>query len=244
MNRADASQQPSAPSLEEFEQYEGLDLSYTPQQLDGVDATYCLRYLRAVRDCVAATVDEDGRPAARVIDVMGVARDTVYLLTPRGKMFKSELSLAPWIALVGQTPDYRTVRLKGKVAEPPTSQRKTLVDTLYALNPTLAELYPDDSRQIFDVLCLSEGEGEYYDLGQSPLVRVPFAIGDVSPSRRGQFEITAACIECGVCMRQCPGRCIKTGKPYSIAQEHCLRCGLCREVCPCRAVRQIGDIED
>ena len=37
-----------------------------------VDADFCLRYLREVRDVAFATVDEDGLPAVRVIDVMMV----------------------------------------------------------------------------------------------------------------------------------------------------------------------------
>ena len=35
-----------------------------------IDAGYCLRFLRRIRDCSFATVDAEGLPAVRVIDVM------------------------------------------------------------------------------------------------------------------------------------------------------------------------------
>ena len=41
-------------------------------ELEDIDAAYCLLFLREVRDAAFATVDEEGLPAVRVIDVMMV----------------------------------------------------------------------------------------------------------------------------------------------------------------------------
>lgn len=45
-----------------------------------VDADSCLRFLREVRDVAFATVDEDGLPAVRVIDVMMVEGGRLYFV--------------------------------------------------------------------------------------------------------------------------------------------------------------------
>ena len=53
----------------------------------------------------------------------------------------------------------------------------------------------------------------------------------------------AGCIGCGACAEHCPQRCIETGTPYQIQQEHCLHCGNCHAVCPVQAVeRKTGQV--
>ena len=48
-----------------------------------IDAGYCLRFLRRIRDCSFATVDAEGLPAVRVIDVMHVEDGRLFFLAPR-----------------------------------------------------------------------------------------------------------------------------------------------------------------
>lgn len=48
-----------------------------------IDAGYCLRFLRRIRDCSFATVDAEGLPAVRVIDVMHVEDGRLFFLALR-----------------------------------------------------------------------------------------------------------------------------------------------------------------
>ena len=50
-----------------------------------------LQMMREIKDCTFATLDGEGRPATRIIDVMRVEEDGLYFLTARGKDFYSQL---------------------------------------------------------------------------------------------------------------------------------------------------------
>ena len=119
---------------------------------------------------------------------------------------------------------------------PGVDEQAALVDRIFELNPSMNLLYPGDARYICDVFYIAEGQGEYFDLGQSPIFRKSFFIGEETDCAAGTFLITDACIECGTCAAACPERCIAAGSPYAIDQPHCLRCGLCSEVCPVQAI--------
>lgn len=221
-----------------FAEGEGLTLSAIPYSVE-VDAAWCLRFLRAIRDVAFATVDADGLPSVRVIDVMAVTRERLYFLAPRGKAFHEDVVRERFVAVVGQAPDYRTCRFRGKVAHPEgAAAQRALVDAIFDLNPSMSLLYPGESRYICDVFYIEDGEGEYFDLGQSPIFRKPFKIGG-EPDVRGTFRVTDACTGCGTCASACPERCIEPGSPYEIDQSHCLRCGICREACPAQAIEKL-----
>lgn len=218
-----------------FKKGEGLDLAAIPDSKE-VGAAWCLRFLRAIRDVAFATVDAEGLPSVRVIDVMAVTDSRLYFLAPRGKAFHDDVMRERFVAVVGQTPDYRTCRIRGKVVHPEgEAVQCALVDAIFELNPSMNLLYAGDARYICDVFYIEEGEGEYFDLGQSPVFRKPFKIGG-QPDVRGTFLITDACIECGTCAAACPEQCIAAGSPYEIDQSHCLRCGICHEACPVQAI--------
>lgn len=85
-----------------------------------IDAEYCLRFPRRIRDCSFATVDAEGLPAVRVIDVMHVEDGRLYFLTPRGKEFSDSC---------------RGVRMKGKLGKPRASRRNRIVRS--RLSPAL-----------------------------------------------------------------------------------------------------------
>ena len=219
-----------------FAEGEGLDLSAIPQS-DEVDAAWCLRFLRAIRDVSFATVDEDGLPSVRIIDVMMVERDRLYFLAPRGKAFHEDVVREGYVAIVGQTHDYRTCRLRGPVSRPEDAEeQRALVDAIFELNPSMNLIYPGDARYICDVFCIAEGEGEYFDLGQKPIFRKPFMLSGEARCSKGTFLVTDACIGCGTCAEKCPEECVAPGAPYEIDQSHCLRCGICFECCPVQAI--------
>lgn len=48
-----------------------------------METSECLNLLREVRDCAFATIDKDGQPAVRIIDVMLVEGERLYFCTAR-----------------------------------------------------------------------------------------------------------------------------------------------------------------
>lgn len=205
---------------------------------DDIDAGYCLRFLREVRDVAFATTDEAGLPAVRIIDVMMVEGGRLYFVAARGKAFYADVMRTRFVAIVGQSTDFRTCRLRGAVEHPDDeAEQHRLVDRIFELNPSMQELYPGDSRYVLEAFYLQDAQGEYFDLSGTPIVRVPFALGSAREAVAG-FVITDRCVGCGTCAEACPEQCIATGSPYEIAQVHCLRCGRCAEVCPHDAIER------
>ena len=203
-----------------------------------IDAGYCLRFLRRIRDCSFATVDAEGLPAVRVIDVMHVEDGRLFFLAPRGKEFYREILRNPVVAIVGQTTDFRTCRLRGRAVRAADGEQKALVDRMFELNPSMDQLYPVESRYACEVFYIEDGSGEYFDLGQKPIVRVPFAIGRASLDAKGVFKVSEGCEGCGVCATVCPQGCVARAEDgtFRIDQGACLRCGLCEEACPHGAI--------
>ncbi len=203
-----------------------------------IDPSFCLRFLRGVRDVAFATVDEDCLPAVRVIDVMMVDEDRLYFVAARGKAFYAQVMATRYVAIVGQSADFRTCRLRGPVEHPddPAEQRR-LVDRVFELNPSMEQLYPGEARYVLEAFYLERGQGEYFDLGRHPVFRASFSLGGEAPARDG-FAVTDACTGCGACVAACPQGCVALREDgrARIAQENCLRCGLCREACPAGAV--------
>ena len=195
----------------------------------------CLQILREVKHAAFATVDENGYPQVRIIDVMLVEDGTIYFCTARGKDFYQQLARTGRAAVTALNKDYQMVRLSGKVKRLTDSTATAKEDGLKLTK----EVYPQDSRYILEPFCFEEGQVEFFDLGKSPIYRENFTLGDVKKEQKG-YEITDECIGCGTCMEGCPQRCIEEGTPFSIRQENCLHCGLCAENCPVQAIRKRG----
>ncbi|WP_066645441.1 4Fe-4S binding protein [Christensenella timonensis] len=190
-----------------------------------------LQMIREVKDCAFATVDESGKPEVRIIDVMMVEDDCLYFLTARGKNFYRQLLDQEFVALTGLTKNWEMLCLRGKVKQ----VEQDYLRPIFEQNPSMNEVYPGDSRNILEVFCLYEGQGEYFNLSQTPVFRETFLVGKQEETYKG-FLITDGCIECGTCASVCPQQCIKAGTPYVIRQENCLHCGLCAETCPVTAI--------
>lgn len=105
---------------------EGLNAMEIPPSGE-VDARWCLRFLRAIRDAAFATDGEDGLPGVLVIDVMAVDDERLYLLSPRGKAFRGDVMREGFVVIVAQTPDYRTCRFRGYVKRIPDDLQRGLV---------------------------------------------------------------------------------------------------------------------
>ncbi len=189
-----------------------------------------LNILRDIKDVAFATVDENGYPQVRIIDVMIVENDKLYFCTARGKNFYHQLIHTGRVAITGLNKNLQTVRLMGKVSK--LEDQKTWIDRIFEQNPSMNGVYPNDSRYILDAFCVECEEVEFFDLGKEPIYREGMDRG---------FKISNNCIECGLCKRNCPQQCIDAGSPYVIQQEHCLHCGLCFENCPVQAIQKFGE---
>ena len=88
-----------------------------------MNAQDCLRILREVKDVTFATTDGNGRPRARIIDVMLVEEGRLYFCTARGKDFYRELTEGGYVAVTGMDRDFRMVRLEGKARKVPEQKK-------------------------------------------------------------------------------------------------------------------------
>lgn len=189
---------------------------------------------RKVKIASAATVDSDGHPHNRIINVMIAADEGMYIVTSKGKPFYQQLADTGWIALSAMCPDCQSLKFQGRVKP----VEKEWVDRVFEENPGMNEVYPGDTRYILDAFLIYEGQGEWFDLLNYPINRETFSYG-VEETRAG-FEILDTCIACGRCLDACPQKCIVQGAPFVIKAEHCLQCGACMEVCPVSAVTRAG----
>lgn len=212
-------------------------------------------YLQILRDeihsTVFATLDENGRPHTRVIDIMLADDDSLYFITARGKAFYEELIRQQFVAISGMTGgegcdithatlEKKSISIRGKVTEIGADK----IGEVFEKNPYMAEIYPDENaRTALTVFRLADGEGEYFDLSTKPITRAFFVLGngfdgDQKGSGHGYF-ITGQCRGCKFCYSKCPQKCIDLSqKPLVIKQENCLHCGTCMSVCPFGAIEK------
>lgn len=185
---------------------------------------------RRVKIASAATVDVDGHPRSRIINVMIAADEGMYIVTSKGKPFYEQLVNTGEIALSAMCPECQSLKFWGKVR----IVEKEWVDRVFEQNPGMNEVYPGDTRYILDAFLIYQGSGEWFDLLHYPVNRESFAYG--MDEEAAGYMITGHCIGCGSCTSVCPQKCISEGEPYKINASHCLQCGACREICPADAV--------
>ncbi|MBC3898063.1 (4Fe-4S)-binding protein [Acetobacterium malicum] len=192
-----------------------------------------------IHSTVIATVDSEGFPQARVIDIMLVDENNLYFITARGKAFYSQLINKKFVAISGMTSGEGTLSKKaisihGKVE----AIGKKLLERVFEENPYMAEIYQtEESRMALEVFRLYEGQGEFFDLSVKPIVRESFAIGNGKVKETGYY-IKETCNGCGTCIPKCPQNCIERTTPYHINQKNCILCGNCYTVCPFEAVEK------
>lgn len=185
---------------------------------------------RQVKIASAATVDKEGHPHSRIINIMIASEEGMYIVTSKGKPFYEQLVETGEIALSAMCPQCQSLKFTGKVKR----VGKEWLEKVFEDNPGMNEVYPGETRMILDAFLIYEGCGEWFDLLHYPISREAFSYG-IEVERAG-FQIQDSCIECGECVKVCPQGCIAKGVPFHIQAEHCLQCGACRDACPVDAV--------
>lgn len=188
---------------------------------------------RQVKICSAATVDAQGHPRTRIINIMLAGDEGMYIVTSKGKPFYEQLEHTGEIALSAMCPDCQSLKFYGKVKK----VDKKWVDEVFLKNPGMNEVYPGDTRYILDAFLIYKGSGEWFDLMNYPINRETFAYG--TEEEECGFKITEDCTGCGACLNVCPQKCIEEGVTFRIRREHCLQCGACKEICPSGAVKKL-----
>ena len=192
----------------------------------------CLQILRDVKDVAFATVDGEGKPQVRMIDIMLVSDDRIYFCTARGKDFYLQLVNDGNVAITGMNKDYQMIRVNGRAVR--LADQKMWIDRIFEENESMNSVYPGESRYILEPFSVEISHVEFFDLGKEPIFRETYTAGAASVRPKG-FEITDKCIKCGKCERLCPQKCIRN---FEIDQSHCLHCGLCCEECPVSAIKR------
>lgn len=200
----------------------------------GNSEVYLRMLVEEIHTSIVATIDKDGHPQTRAIDIMLWDEDGVYFLTARGKEFYQQLMDQGYIAL-SATKGKKAISIRGKIKN--IGNRK--LDEIFKKNPYMGKIYPKSTRDVLEVFWFYEATGEYFDIEDpSAIVRDSIIIG-TPKIRNSGYRILDNCTGCKMCDYVCPQKCIDlTQHPFTIEQNHCLHCGQCYEICPQHAIRK------
>lgn len=194
---------------------------------------------KKIHTVIMATIDEHHHLMTCAIDLMLYEDDTLYFLTARGKSFYERLMAHPYVALTGlkgeDTLSSVAISLQGKVK----NIRHEKLKEIFEENEYMKDIYPNEEvRDVLEVFRFEDYQGEYFDLSQKPLIRIPFSYQRSLP--KGRYQVLDNCIGCLKCYDVCPQKCIDiTQTPVKIIQKHCLHCAKCVEVCFQQAIVRI-----
>lgn len=153
-----------------------------------------------IHTTVMATVDQEGCPVARVIDVMLVDDTTLYFITAKGKEFYRQLMEQQFVAISGAcggegmdkkeaSIHMKAISIRGKVQN--IGEEK--LEEVFLKNPYMNQIYPNPaSRKALEVFCVTEGTGEFFDLSTKPITRASFIVGRQDENPDSSEGLTAS----------------------------------------------------
>ncbi|MEE8807730.1 MAG: 4Fe-4S binding protein [Lactimicrobium sp.] len=197
-------------------------------------------YLRILTDeihsTVVATIDGEGHPVTRCIDMMLYDDRGVYFLTAKGKEFFDQLMAQKYISL-SAVQGKKCISLSGWVEN--IGYEK--LDEIFAKNTYMQAIYPGDTRSALNVFRIYKAHGNFFDISDpAHIERGTFSLGNETIHPSGYF-ITDKCNGCDACLSVCPQQCIDLSCiPAVIDPNRCLHCGRCVEVCPQNAIERLG----
>jgi uncharacterized pyridoxamine 5'-phosphate oxidase family protein/NAD-dependent dihydropyrimidine dehydrogenase PreA subunit len=203
-----------------------------------MDLQTCFQKLQLVGVLNFANVDNEGNPQIRNISAIHYEENAFYFFTARGKNFCRELLNDGRLQILGYTKYKEMIRVSAKAVPVPNEEQKKWIDVIFEEQPYLANVYPDNTREIGIIFKVDSGSVEYFNLGVHPIFRETYTFGGGIAEEKG-YVITDACIGCGTCQTVCPQGCIDEGKTYCIRPNNCLHCGNCYEHCPVKAIKQL-----
>ncbi len=185
-----------------------------------------------IHSAAIATLDKNGRPITRIIDIMLYDDQGIYFLTAKGKEFYRQLMEQKYISL-SAVKEKRSITLRGETENIGNEK----LDEIFEKNPYMKGIYPDDTREALEVFRLYKAAGEFFDISDpTNVTRGSISIGNAK-EQSGIYFVKGKCSGCKACFSVCPQKCIDVSKvPAVINQNHCLHCGRCFEICPEKAI--------
>ncbi|HFF2554302.1 TPA: pyridoxamine 5'-phosphate oxidase family protein [Listeria monocytogenes] len=137
-----------------------------------------LEYLKNdIHSTVFSTVDFEGKPSSRIIDIMLVKNKKVYFLTAITKPFYKELINNPFVSITGvkgeESMSSLSITLKGQVKEIGTQY----LDEIFEKNDYMNEIYEtEESKNVLRVFEIELDSVSVYDLSKKPIYQNVFLI--------------------------------------------------------------------
>lgn len=135
-----------------------------------------LDYLKNdIHSTVFSTVDLEGKPSSRIIDIMLVKNKKVYFLTAITKPFYVELMNNPFVSVTGvkgeESMSSLSITLKGQAKEIGTQY----LEEIFEKNDYMNEIYEtEESKKVLRVFEINLDSLAIYDLSKKPIYQKAF----------------------------------------------------------------------